>query len=82
MIEALEDDLIPDHKRVQTLKYTKPNINELNIRTYLTDDELSLIASDGVDIVGELSVDDQFDYTKFEQYYAAWEEGNDESIDD
>ena len=65
MIEAFEDDLIPDHKRGQTLKFTKPNINELNIQTYLTEDELSLIAHDGVDIVGELSVDDQFDYTKF-----------------
>ena len=82
MIEALEDDLIPDHKQGQTLKYTKPNINELNIRTYLTDDELSLIANDGVDVVGELLVDDQFDYTQFERYYAAWVEGNDESIDD
>ena len=82
MIEVLEGDLIPDHKRGQTLKFTKPNINELNIQTYLTEDELSLIANDGVDVVGELLVDDQFDYTKFECYYAAWEEGNDESIDD
>ena len=48
----------------------------------LTDDELSLIANDGVDIAGESLVDDEFDYEKFEHYYAAWEEGNDESIDD
>ena len=32
MIEVLEDDLIPDHKRGKTLKYNKPNIYELNIR--------------------------------------------------
>ena len=31
VIEALEDDLISDHKRGQMLKYTMPNINELNI---------------------------------------------------
>ena len=56
MIEVLEDDLIPDHKRFKTLKYNKPNINKLNIRAKLTDDELSLIANDGVDVAGELSV--------------------------
>jgi hypothetical protein len=61
MIEVLEDDLIPDHKLGQTLKYNKPNINELNIKAHLTDDELSLIANDGVDVAGELSVDDEFD---------------------
>ena len=82
MIEVLEDDLIPDHKRSQTLKYNKSNINELNIRAHLTYDKLSLIANDGVDIAGELSVDNEFDYDKFELYYAVWEEGNDESIDD
>ena len=53
----------------------------MNIQTYLTEDALSFIANDGVDIVGELLVDDQFDCTKFERYYAAWEEGNDESIE-
>jgi len=54
----------------------------MNIRAHLTDDKLSLIANDGVDIAGELSVDDEFDYDKFERYYAAWEERNDESLDD
>ena len=68
MIEILEDDLIPDHKHCQTLKYNKPNINKLNIRAHLTDDELSLIANNEVDIAGELSVDDEFDYIKFECY--------------
>jgi len=43
---------------------------------------LSLIANYGADVAGELSVDDEFDYDKFECYYALWEEGNDESIDD
>jgi hypothetical protein len=28
MIEVLENDWIPDHKRGQTLKYNKPNINK------------------------------------------------------
>ena len=82
MIEVLEDGLIPDHKRGQTLKDNKPNINELNIRAHLTDDELSLIAYNGVDVAGELLVDDEFDNDKFKRYYAAWEEGNDEAIDD
>ncbi len=82
MIEALEDDLIPDHKWGQTLKYNMPNINKLNIRAHLTDDELSLIANNGVDVAGELLVDDEFDDDKFKRYYATWEEGNDEAIDD
>ena len=82
MIEVLEDDLIPDHKRGKTQKYNNPNINELNIRAHLTDDELNLIANNGVDVAWELSVDDEFENDRFEYYYAAQEEGNDESIHD
>ena len=43
---------------------------------------MSLIANDGVDVVGDLSENDQFDYAKFERYYAALEDANDETIDD
>ena len=60
--------MIPDHKRHQALKYNKPNVNKLNIRAHLTDDKLSLIANDGVDVAGEFLVDDEFDYGKFEHY--------------
>ena len=49
---------------------------------HLTDEELSLIANDGVDIAEELVEEDKFDYQKFECYYTSWEEENDEMIDD
>jgi hypothetical protein len=82
MIGVLENDLIQDHKWGQTLKYSKPNINKLKIRAHLTDDDLSLIPNDEGEIARELSVDNEFDYNKFECFYAAWEEENDESIDE
>jgi hypothetical protein len=44
---------------------------------YLNDKEFSLIANEAVDVAGKLS-----DGESFECYYNAWEEGNNESIND
>jgi hypothetical protein len=82
MIELLDDDLVHDHKQGQALKYNKPNVNELNIKTHLTEDEWSLIVNDGVDVAGKLSVKNEFDYDPYERYCTAWEKRNSESIDD
>ena len=82
MIEVLDDDLVPDHKQGQALKYNKPNVNELNIRNRLVEDEWSLIVNDGVDVAGKLSVKNEFDYDPFERYYTAWEARNSEPSDE
>ena len=80
MIEVLDKESIPDHKRGQTLKYNKQSIDHLDIWAHLTDDKLSLTANGAVDIAGELSAEDEFDFDKFERFYMAWKEGNTESF--
>jgi hypothetical protein len=76
VVETLEEDQVPSHKQGQTLKHAIPNLDDLDIGEYLTEEELHLIASEGIEVMNDLSPGAEFDYKKFGRYQNAWEEKN------
>lgn len=76
VVETLEEDQVPSHKRGQTLKHAVPNLDHLDIGEFLTEEELHLIASEGIEVMNDLppETETEFDYEKFGRYHDAWEE--------
>lgn len=83
-VDTLEDDEVPSHKQGETLKYPTPNLEHLDLCDYLSEEELSLIANEIVDVVENLPPGSSFDYETFGRYYNAWEEKSNmpESVDE
>jgi hypothetical protein len=54
VVETLEEDEVPSHKQGQTLKHAAPNLDDFDIGEYLTEEELHLIASEGIDVMNDL----------------------------
>jgi len=76
VVETLEEDQVPSHKQGQTLKHAVPNLDDLDIGEYLMEEELHLIASEGIEVMNDLSPGAELDYKKFGRYQNAWEEKN------
>ncbi|KAL3780090.1 hypothetical protein ACHAWO_002180 [Cyclotella atomus] len=60
-IETLEEDEVPRHKQGETLKYSSPNVDHLELEDYLSEEELNLIASETVEVAGNKRVELDYD---------------------
>jgi hypothetical protein len=76
VVECLDEDEVPRHKRGEKLKYSTPNLDHLDLCSYLSEEELSLIANEAVDVLGELlpGAGAEFEYDQLGRYYSAWED--------
>jgi hypothetical protein len=73
-VETLEEDEVPSHKQGQTLKHVVLNLNDFDIGEYVTEEELHLIVSEGIEVMNDLPPGAEFYYDKFGRYHDAWEE--------